>query len=147
MADTNFYSYMFGQAASNVAFDELAEVVELSNPESVQRAFEAYLEDYTPPYDIKEALLEEKFYMSPGEGPDGGDTYLRYDMAIPGVAEPIDAESIKAYFEDFVEKIGGENTSESSSVVEVELLDNERGGTDIDIFIALGGKQIRKKKD
>lgn len=146
MSEPNFYSYMYSQAGT-VAFDELAEVVELSNPESVQRAFESYLEDYSPPYDIKEALLEEKFYMSPGEGPDGGDTYLRYDMAIPGVAEPIDAESLKTYFEDFVEKIGGVNNSESSSNVEVELLDNERGGVDIDIYIALGGKQIRKQKD
>jgi hypothetical protein len=146
MADSNFYSYLYSQAGT-VAFDELSEVVELSNPESVQRAFESYLEDYSPPYDIKEALLEEKFYMSPGEGPDGGDTYLRYDMAIPGVAEPIDAESLKTYFEDFIEKIGGVNNSESSSSVEVELLDNERGGVDIDIYIALGGKQIRKQKD
>ena len=146
MADSNFYSYLYSQAGT-VAFDELAEVVELSNPESVQRAFESYLEDYSPPYDIKEALLEEKFYMSPGEGPDGGDTYLRYDMAIPGVEGPIDVESLKTYFEDFVEKIGGTNNSENSSMVEVELLDNERGGIDIDIYIALGGKQIRKQKD
>ena len=146
MAESNFYSYLYSQAGT-IAFDELVEVVELSNPESVQRAFESYLEDYSPPYDIKEALLEEKFYMSPGEGPDGGDTYLRYDMAIPGVAEPIDAESLKSYFEDFVEKIGGVNNSESSSNVEVELLDNERGGVDIDIYIALSGKQIRKQKD
>lgn len=145
MAESNFYSYLYSQAGT-VAFDELSEVVELSNPESVQRAFESYLEDYSPPYDIKEALLEENFYMSPGEGPDGGDTYLRYDMAIPGVAEPIDAESLKSYFEDFVEKIGGVNNSENSSIVEVELLDNERGGIDIDIYIALSGKQIRRPK-
>lgn len=144
MAETNFYSYLYAQATS-VAFDELAEVVELANPESVQRAFEAYLDDYAPPLDIKEALLEEKFYMSPGEGPDGGDKYLRYDMSIPGVAEPIDRESLQTYFEDFIEKIGAENNSESASNVEVDLLDNERGGVDIDIYIALSGKQIRQK--
>jgi hypothetical protein len=144
MAETNFYSYMYSQAGS-VAFDELAEVVELSNPESVQRAFESYLDDYAPPLDIKEALLEEKFYMSEGEGPDGGDKYLRYDMSIPGVAEPIDKDGLQNYFEDFIEKIGAQNNSESAYTVEVELLDNERGGVDIDIFIALSGKQIREK--
>ena len=144
MAETNFYSYLYEQATS-VAFDELAEVVELSNPESVQWAFEAYLDDYAPPLDIKEALLEEKFYMSPGEGPDGGDQYLRYDMSIPGVAEPIDRESLQTYFEDFLEKIGAVNNSESASNVDVELLDNERGGVDIDIYIALSGKQICEK--
>lgn len=144
MAETNFYSYMYAQASA-VAFDELAEVVELSNPESVQRAFESYLEDYSPPLDIKEALLEEKFYMSPGEGPDGGDKYLRYDMSIPGVVEQVDKEGLQSYFEDFVEKIGAVSNSESTSDVEVELLDNERGGVDIDIYIALSGEQIRKK--
>lgn len=146
MAETNFYSYMYSQAGS-VAFDELAEVVELSNPESVQRAFESYLDDYAPPLDIKEALLEEKFYMSEGEGPDGGDKYLRYDMSIPGVAEPVDREGLQTFLEDFVEKIGGVNNSESASHVDVELLDNERGGVDIDIYIALSGKQIREKKE
>ena len=145
MAETNFYSYLYSQAGT-VAFDELAGVVELSNPESVQRAFESYLEDYAPPLDIKDALLEEKFYMSEGEGPDGGDKYLRYDMSIPGVAEPIDKESLQTYLEDFIEKIGGQNNSENSSVVEVDLIGNERGGSDIDIFIALSGKQIRGNK-
>lgn len=143
MAETNFYSYMFSQASS-VAFDELSDVVDLSDPESVQRAFESYLKDYTPPYDLKEALLEEKFYLSPEEGPEGTDTYLRYDMAIPGVAEPVDVESLKAYLEDFVDKIGGINNTENMSEVDVELLDNERGGVDINIYIALGGKQIKK---
>ena len=145
MAETNFYSFLYSQASA-VAFDELAEVVELSNPESVQRAFESYLEDYAPPLDIKEALLEEKFYMSEGEGPDGGDKYLRYDMSVPGIIEPVDAESLKTYFEDFVEKIGGRNNSESASIVEVDLTDNERGGVDVNIYIALSGKQIREKK-
>lgn len=143
MAESNFYSYMYSRAAT-VAFDELAEVVKLYDPESVQRAFESYLEDYTPPFDIKDALLEEKFYMSPEEGPNGSDTFLRYDMAIPGVAEPVDVESIKAYLEDFVDKIGGINDTENMSEVDVELLDNERGGVDINIYIALGGKQIKK---
>ena len=141
MAETNFYSYMYSKASS-VAFDELAEVVELSNPESVQRAFESYLEDYSPPLDIKESLLEEKFYMSEGEGPDGGDKYLRYDMSIPGISEPIDKEGLQSYLEVFVEKIGAVNNSENSSNVEVELLDNERGGVDIDIYIAISGKQL-----
>lgn len=144
MAESNFYSYLYSQA-STIAFDELAEVVELSNPESVQRAFAAYLEDYSPPYDIKEALLEEKFYLSPSEGADGGETYLRYDMAIPGVSEPIDVESLKTYFEEFIEKIGGLNSSESSSIVDVDLIDNERGGVDINIYLALSGKQIKSK--
>ena len=53
MGETNFYSYMFAQSGT-VAFDELAEVVDLSNPESIQRAFESYLSDYNPPSDIKD---------------------------------------------------------------------------------------------
>lgn len=145
MAESNFYSYLYSQASS-FAFDEIADVVELSNPESVQRAFASYLDDYSPPLDIKESLLEEKFYMSPGEGPDGGDTYLRYDMSIPGIEEPIDIEGLKTYFEDFIEKIGGVNNSESASIVEVDVNDNERGGVNLDIYIALSGKQIREKK-
>lgn len=145
MAETNFYSYMYAQASA-VAFDELAEVVELSSPESIQRAFESYMEEYAPPLDIKEALLEEKFYMSPGEGPDGSEKYIRYDMSVPGVLESVDAEGLKAYLEDFLEKIGAINDSRNSCIVDVDLTNNERGGTDIDIFIALGGKQIRSNK-
>ena len=144
MIDTNFYSYMYSQA-STVAFDELAEVVDLSKPETVQMAFELYLEDNIPPYDLKEALLEEKFYESDGEGTDGNDTYLRYDMEIPGVEDKVDTDVIKAYLEDFVERIGGKNDADSKSEVEVELLDNERGGVDIDIYIALSGKQVKRK--
>lgn len=146
MGEGNFYSYMYAQA-DLVAFDEFSEVVELSNPESVQRAFKLYLEDYAPPLDIKEALLDEKFYLSKDEGEDGGDTYLRYDMSIPGVTEKVDKESLQNYFEDFVDKIGGQHNSESNSVVEVDLVDNERGGVDIDIYIALSGKQIKERKD
>ena len=146
MAETNFYSYMYSQAGT-IAFDELTEVVELSSPESIQRAFSSYLDDYAPPIDIKEALLEEKFYTSSGEGPDGGDTYIRYDMSIPGVEEHVDAEALKSYLEEFLEKIGAVNNSESGTEVDVDLNDNERGGVDIDIYIALKGNQIQGKKN
>ena len=104
MGETNFYSYMFAQSGT-VAFDELAEVVDLSNPESIQRAFESYLSDYNPPSDIKDDLLEEKFYLSTGEGDKGDENHIRYDMAIPGMQEEIDKEELKAYFEDFLDKI------------------------------------------
>lgn len=143
MAETNFYSYLFSQAGA-VTFDELAEVVELSSPESVQRAFELFLDDYSPPFDMKDALKEEKFYKSPGEGKDGSDTYLRYDMSIPGVTEKIDVEALKTYFEDFLEKIGVLNNSENISEVDVDLTDDARGGVDVNIYIAIGGKQIKE---
>lgn len=142
MAETNFYSYMYAQASA-VAFDELAEVVELNNPESVQRAFESYLSDYTPPLDIKEALMEEKFYSSSGEGDDGEQTYVRYDMSIPGIEENIDVDGLKAYFEDFLDKIDAKNDSHNIANVEVELLDDERGGKDVSIYIAIGGEQTQ----
>ena len=46
MEETNFYAYMYAHAAT-FAFDELAEVVDLTEPKSVQRAFEAYLKEYS----------------------------------------------------------------------------------------------------
>lgn len=148
MAETNFYSYMYAQASS-VAFDELTEMIDLSSPASVQRAFAAYLDDYAPPVDIKESLLEEKFYSSKGEGKGGDETFIRYDMSIPGVEGTIDAETLKNYLEDFLDKIGAENDSANVAQADVELQNNERGGTDIDIYIAIGGKQLTdgKKED
>ena len=145
MAETNFYSYMFAQG-NNVAFDELAEVVDLSSPESIQRAFVSYLNDYEPPAEIKEDLLEEKFYLSPEEGRSGEETYIRYDMAMPGIQDDIDSDELKAYLEDFLEKIGAENTSDNGFGVEVDKKEDERGGFDIDIYVFIRGKQIEAKK-
>ena len=146
MGESNFYSYMFAQSGV-VAFDELAEVVELSNPDSIQRAFVSYLEDYTPPIDIKDALLEEKFYLSPDEGKYGDENHIRYDMSIPGMDGDIDIEELKSYFEDFLDRIGAENNSESGYGVEVDTTDNERGGVDLNIYIYLRGKQIAEHKE
>lgn len=145
MGETNFYSFLYAQSGV-VAFDELAEVVELWNPESIQRAFVSYLNDYKPPLDIKEDLLEEKFYRSPDEGKMGDETFIRYDMAIPGMQEEISAEELQTYFEDFLEKIGAENNSANGYGVEVDTRDNERGGTDLDIYIYIKGKQIVEPK-
>lgn len=142
MVETNFYTYMFSQAGS-VVFDELVESVDLSNPESIQKAFEAYLSDYSPPYEIKEALLEEKFYASNGNGKNSDKTLIRYDIAVPGITEKVDAESLKTYFEDFLEQIGAVNNSENMFEVDVNLTDNERGGIDINIYIAIGGRQTK----
>ena len=144
MTETNFYSYMFAQA-DNVAFDELAEVVDLSSPESIQRAFASYLEEFAPPAGIKDDLLEEKFYESPNEGKAGDETYIRYDMAIPGMKEDVDSDELKTYFEDFLEKIGAENNSENGYGAEIEKREDERGGIDIDIYLYIRGKQIAKK--
>ena len=146
MGETNFYSYMFAQSGT-VAFDELAEVVDLSNPESIQRAFESYLSDYNPPSDIKDDLLEEKFYLSTGEGAKGDENHIRYDMAIPGMQEEIDKEELKAYVEDFLDKIGAENNSANRYGVDVDTREDERGGIDLDIYVFIKGKQIERKKN
>ena len=140
MAETNFYSYMFAQAAESVAFDELVEVVDLSSPESIQRAFGAYLSDYKPPVAIKDELLEEKFRKHSKEGEKAS---IRYEISIPGIDERVDEDELTSYIEDFLDKIGAENNSESGYKVDVSLSSDERGGDDIDIFIELSGKQIR----
>ena len=143
MEETNFYSYMYAQSGT-VAFDELSEHVDLANPDSIQRAFVSYLNDYIPPLDIKNELIEETFYRSPNEGTNGDETYIRYDMSIPGIEEDIDKDVLQNYFEDFLEKIGAENNSEDGCGVEIDTIDNERGGVDLDIYIYLKGKQIKE---
>ena len=146
MEETNFYSYMFAQSGV-VAFDELAEVVDLSNPESIQTAFVSYLDDYAPPLDIKEELLEEKFYRSPNEGKNGDEDLVRYDMEIPGIREKVDGDELKTYLEDFLEKIGAENTSGNGYGVEVDVREDERGGMDLDIYVYIKGRQIAEHKN
>lgn len=146
MGETNFYSYLYAQS-SVVAFDELADVVDLSNPSSVQTAFEAYLRDNNPPLDIKEELVEEKFYASPDEGRNGDETHIRYDMTVPGMTEDISKEELKEYFEDFLERIGAENDSENGYGVEIDTVDNERSGVDLNIYIYIRGKQVKTEKD
>ena len=143
MEETNFYAYMYAHAAT-FAFDELAEVVDLTEPQSIQRAFEAYLTDTKPPLDIKEALLDERFYISPEEGKYGDETFIRYDMLVPGIEEKIDIEEFKKYFEDFLDRIGAENSGDNGYEVDISTSDNERGGVDLDIYIAIKGKQIKK---
>lgn len=146
MGETNFYSYLYSQPAT-VAFDELAEVVELNNPQSVQRAFEAYLNDNNPPLDIKEELLEERFYASPDEGRSGDETHIRYDMTVPGMTEEISKEELQTYFEDFLERIGAEEDAENGYGVEIDTVDNERSGVDLNIYIYIRGKQTKSRKD
>lgn len=142
MAETNFYSYFFARATEMVAFDELADVVELSSPESIQRVFVSYLTDYPPPIDgIKEALTEEKFHEVKGEG---AVRSIQYEVSIPGVDGKINTEDLQNYFEMFLDKIGAENNSESGYEVGVKLKDDERGGEDMSIFMELSGKQIRE---
>ena len=143
MEETNFYAYMYAQATT-FAFDELAEVVDLTEPESIQRAFVSYLSDYKPPLDVKDALLDEKFYVSEGEGKLGDETFIRYDMLIPGIEEKIDTDAFKSYFEEFLEKIGAERVGNNGYEVDISTSDNERGGVDLDIYIAIFGKQIKK---
>lgn len=143
MGDTNFYSFLYSQT---VAFDELADWVDLSSPESIQKAFETYLKDYPPPIDIKEALLEESFYRSPNEAPSGEEDHIRYDMMIPGVKGDVDIEELKSYFDEFLTRIGVEETNEDGYGIELDLTGNERGGTDINIYIYIKGKQITPSK-
>ena len=146
MGDTNYYSYLYGQSEV-VAFDELAEAVDLTSPSSIQKAFEAYLTDNNPPMDIREALLEEKFYSSDGEGRNGDEVLIRYDMSVPGMEEGADTALLKQYFDDFLERIGAENDASNSAIVEIDEISNERGGMDINIYIAIGGEQIKQRKE
>ena len=146
MGDMNYYSYLYGQSES-VAFDEMAEAVDLTSPTSIQKAFEAYLTDNNPPMDIREALLEEKFYSSDGEGRNGDEVLIRYDMSVPGMEEGSDIASLKQYFEDFLDRIGAENDAGNSTTVEIDETSNERGGMDLNIYIAIGGEQIKNKKE
>ena len=145
MAETNFYSYMFAQAAT-FAFDELAEIVDLTDPQSIQRAFNAYLMDYKPPLDIQESLLDEQFRISPEDGSAREEHSIRYDILVPGIEENVDEDIIKEYFEEFLEKIGARNTPENKYEVDVSTSDNERGGVNLSIYIAIKGEQIQKLK-
>ena len=141
MAETNFYSYMFAQATETVAFDELSEVVDLSSPESINTAFISYISDYTPPIEIKEELLNERFRKSNNEELPFS---IEYEVSIPGIEGKIDQEAIRTYFEDFLDRIGSEKNSESGYEVDVSISSDERGGLDLNIYISLNGKQIRK---
>ena len=143
MAETNFYSYMFAQAAEVVAFDELVEVVDLSSPESIQRAFAAYLSDNKPPIDFKDALLEESFRKT--ESDNAGHSIV-YEVSIPGIEDTIDKDEVRTYLESFLDRIGAENNSESGYKVEVSISSDERGGEDLEIFMELTGKQTRTGK-
>ena len=143
MAETNFYSYMFAQAAEAVAFDDLSEVVDLSSPESIQRAFAAYLSDNKPPLDISDSLLEERFRKAETED---APKSIVYELSIPGIDAEIEKDVLQAYLEDFLDKIGAERNSESWYLVDVSVTPDERGGEDLEIYISLTGKQIRKGK-
>ena len=141
MGETNFYSYMHA-AARVVAFDELAEAVDLSSPDSVQRAFEAYIEDSPPPYDIKDALLDERFYLSEKEN---GEQAILFNGTIPGVTSGIDRDNLQRYFEEFLDKIGVDNGG--PTIVEVDISDDERGGALVDVYIALVGRKQQTKEE
>ena len=144
MQDLDFYSYMYGSAVP--VCDELAGEVDFSNEESINKAFVSYLNDNPPPYNMKDCLLEEKFYFSDGEGKNGDETILRYDMDIPGMDEDADGEEIKKWFEEFLDRAGAQDGSkENSTAVEIEMKDNERGGQDCYIYVAVKGEQIKKK--
>jgi hypothetical protein len=143
MAETNFYSYMFAQAAEAAAFDALVEVVDLSSPESIQRAFAAYLSDNMPPINFNDALLEESFRKT--ESDNSGHSIV-YEVSIPGIEDAIDKDEVSTYFENFLDRIGAENNSESGYKVEVSISPDERGGEDLEIFMELTGKQTRTGK-
>lgn len=143
MEETNFYAYMYAQAAT-FAFDELAEVVDLTDPQSIQRAFISYLSDFPPPIDgIRDELIEEHFRDNRTDIDKAKAKTIEYEISIPGLDEKIDTEELKAYFEEFLEKIGAELNSESGYTVKVSVSDDERGGTDLNIFLQLKGKQVR----
>ena len=145
MAEENFYSYLYGHAAT-VAFDELAEIVDLSSVDSINRAFAAYVKENTPPFELQEAMLEEKFYASPNEGRNGDEVFIRYDLDVPGLEEDCNAEDLKTYLEDFLDRIGAETGGENNAVVEVDTNPDDRGGVDMDVYVSISGKQIKPDK-
>lgn len=145
MKESNFYAYMYSSAMQRVTLDEGAENIDLTDAQSIQKGFVSYLNENPPPYNLKEAIEEEKFYRSEGEGKNGDKVYIRYDMSIPGVAEEVEEQILKEYFEEFLEAIGIEENKENKRVVEVDTHDNERGGIDIEIYIALSGPQVENK--
>lgn len=145
MEESNFYAYLFGEGNAVPTFDEAADSVKLSDEGSVNRAFAAYLEENSPGSEIKESLLEEKFYLSGDDGEKGDKTLLRYDMEIPGVEGDFSTSDLKRFFEDFLDSIGAKDGEGGNKyVVEVEARDNERGGIDIEIYVAVEGKQIEE---
>ena len=127
----------------NIQKNLLAEVADLTSPESIQRAFISYLSDYSLSIDIKNELLEEKFRKN--ESAENSSAIV-YEVSIPGVEGKVRAEELQTYFEDFLERIGAERNSESGYAVEVSLSNDERGGEDLEIYLALTGKQIRTGK-
>ena len=144
----NFYSYMYGGNKRVPTFDDIAELVDLANIDSINKAFVSYLEERQPPAQIKGNLLEDGFYESTGEGEEGNAILFRYEMEIPGMEEDTDSGAIKGYFEEFLERIGAENGSDGNiAISEVELRDNERGGLDCDIYVEIGGPQIKRQKE
>jgi len=143
MEDSNFYAYLYGGGTAVPTFDEAADAVKLSDEESVNRAFVAYLEENSPGAEIKDSLLEEKFYLSGDDGEKGDKTLLRYDMEIPGVEGDFSTTDLQRFFEDFLDSIGAKDGDGGNKyVVEVDARDNERGGTDIEIYVAVEGKQV-----
>ena len=138
MASTNFYSYLYSiNADAAVALDEVADKINVTDPKEVQAAFEIYLKEEPLPIDIREELMEEKFYESPNEGKNGDETYIRYEMVIPGYKGNLEVEELKEYFERFFETIKNENETTLNYEVDVYTTDDERGYIDININLNL----------
>lgn len=145
MAEGNFYSYLYGRVAT-VAFDELADVVDLTSIESVNRAFEAYLKETPPPFELKDAFLEEKFFAARDKEQGSDVVAMRYELAVPGVEDDFSLEELKAYLEEFFDRIGAETSAENGAIVEVETSPDDRGGIDVDVYMEINGKQIMPKE-
>ena len=142
MSGENFFSYLYGTATA-IAFDDVADTVDLSNADSINKAFELYVNENSPPYDLKEAMLDVKFYDSTDDGRNGAERFIRYDLNVPGLDDDFNSDDVKSYLEDFLERIGAENSADSSLVVDVETRPDDRGGVDVDVYVSIGGAQIR----
>ena len=146
MGITNFYSYVYSNKDVQT-FDELSEMVVLSDLASIQKAFKVYLQENTPPFEIKEELEEEKFYLSPEEGKNGDETYLRYEAVVPGVSEKIEQEEIQEYLEEFLTQIGCQKGTKNDYEVELWTKDDARGGLDLYINIVVKGPQLNNESE
>lgn len=118
---SNFIDYLAGQNASREkCFEELSELVDFNNIDSVQKCFNAYLKENNPPGDILDVLQEEPLIIT--EENDRKKISVSY--CFPGIEVDEEAFNIKQYLEGFLEDIGVDMGKE---VVEYSFSDGANG--------------------
>lgn len=113
----------------NICFDDIADDVDLNEAKSIQEAFDLYRKENTPPCDIDDILGEEKFH---GGDWNGNAHVILLDFIVPAVEKDEEADKIRQYLEDFLERIGIDEPYEE---VNCRLTDDGRGGSDCEVSI------------